>query len=210
MTMLFWTAGLILAAVFIFRLLRYLSTPLLRSMGFYKYYSPMFCTMPFINNQLDIHLGTSWDFFRAGKLTPRKILLYLAEGLYNLNKAIQNGEVDGNKMLRGNVFYLKRETFEKFGFTARKLNTFEFILFLLNYIELCILQSISMRKLTFISFRNLTILTIKAKDLNNYSMRLESVFNQLKKERPEIKTAEKRVKKSQILQPENVELVLND
>jgi hypothetical protein len=105
----------------------------------------------------------------------------MAEGLYNLSMAVRRGEVSENKILRGNIFYLKDSTFRKFGFKSRKLNFIEFILFLLNYFELCILQSISMGKLTLVSFKNLTIVTCRAGDLPQYSEKLFETVQLLKK-----------------------------
>ncbi len=173
--------SVLVTVILIFRFIRYLSTPLLKKIGFYKYYSPLFCTMPFFNGHLDIHLGTSWDFFKFRKINPRTILLYLAEGLYNLSIAIKTGKVDGQKILRGNIFYLKSTTFEKFGFTSRKLNLVEYILFVQNYIELCILKSISTGKLRLVSFKNVSIVTCKASELPKYSEKIFETVNLLKK-----------------------------
>ncbi len=198
----------IVAAIVVFRIGRYLSTPLLKRLGFYKYYSPMFCTMPFFNNHLDIHLGTSWDFFKPYKLNSRIILLYLAEGLYSLSSAIERGEIDSQKILRGNVYYLNTSTFEKFGFRSRKLNLLEFVLFLMNYVELCILQSVSSGKVSVVSFKNLSILTCKAGDLPAYTGKLESLIKHLKRDEL-IVSKQSKTRKAALKQPER-ELVFND
>jgi hypothetical protein len=74
-----WILGLVITL----RLVRLATTPLLRWLGYYyTYYSPMFFTMP-APTTLEIHLGTSYDFFLHNP-SPRLMMRYLAEGLVNL------------------------------------------------------------------------------------------------------------------------------
>lgn len=153
--------------IFIFgwRFFRYLSTPLLTRLGFYKYYSPLFMTMPSLGKTLDFHLGTSYDFFKLDKVTSRVIFLYLAEGLTKISEEINDGRIPIDTILYGNTFYLKKASLEKLGFTARRMNPFETFLFILNYFELCVLKSITMKKPVLIPIKNIWIIKISASEL---------------------------------------------
>jgi hypothetical protein len=94
-----WTLGLVITL----RLVRFATTPLLRWLGYYTYYSPMFFTMP-TPTTLEIHLGTSYDFFHHNP-SPRLMMRYLAEGLVNLCEAIEKGQVDRHWLVKGTVYY---------------------------------------------------------------------------------------------------------
>ena len=151
--------------LFLYRFIRYITTPFLKKIGYYKYYSPMFFTLPLSFRVLELHIGTTWDFFKLQNANPTLILSHLAEGLVNLAKAVENGQVHPESKLRGYMYYMNPNTVRKFGFNTRKLNFFEIMMFSLNYIELCILQSISYKKLMLVRLENLHILTIRAKDM---------------------------------------------
>ncbi len=153
--------------ILVWRLFRFFSTPLFTRTGFYKYYSPMLMTMPFSlsGRVYDFHLGTSWDFFQMQKKQASLILYHLAKGLVNVCAEIESGKFAPDTKFTGNVFYLKESTIKKFGFHSRKLNPFELFLFALNFIELCILFSISHRKLTMIPLTNVVIIYITAEEL---------------------------------------------
>ena len=173
--------GWFLFSVFIFRLLRFATTPLLRKIGFYKYYSPMFMTMPWFFNSYDLHLGTSWDFAKQNEINPQRIMEFIAHGLINIAAAIENGNIKSNASFKGNTFYFKNDNIKKFGFKTRKMNLFESVLFALNYTELCILNSIVKRRLYFIPIKNVMIVTCKAKDIVQNKQKFELTMNILRK-----------------------------
>jgi len=151
--------------LFVYRFTRYITTPFLKRIGYYRYYSPMFFTLPLPFRVLELHIGTTWDFFKLQNANPTLILNHLAEGLVNLTKAVKEGKVHPETKLRGYMYYMNPNTVRKFGFQTRKLNLFEMLMFSLNYIELCILQSISYKKLMLVRLENVHISTIKAKDM---------------------------------------------
>jgi len=170
----------ILLSIFTYRLLRYLTTPILKKFGLYKYYSPMFFIFPLTRNVYDIHLGTSWDFFKLKNVNPKLLLKYLAQGLVNLCDDIEKGVMPINKVFRGNTHYLNEKTVNKFGFKTRKMTPIEIFLFSLNYLELCFLQSISLKKISIVSLSSIRILTIDASDLLKNKTRYQEYLNKLK------------------------------
>lgn len=114
-------------------------------------------TMPFFFNQYDIHLGTSWDVAKLHKINPRKVMEYIAEGLYNIALEIESGKLNINSKFRGNTFYLKEGTIKRFNFSTRRMNAFELALFIMNYIELFIINSILRKKICFVPINNVMI-----------------------------------------------------
>ncbi|MFN4908285.1 MAG: hypothetical protein ACK5H0_04525, partial [Bacteroidota bacterium] len=82
------TLGMILLVAVLgsalFRLLRWITTPLLRYLGFYRYYAPLFFIQPFGNNRVELHLGTTWDLMKARKLSPQAIMSSLVMGISGL------------------------------------------------------------------------------------------------------------------------------
>jgi len=165
--------------VIVFRILRYVTTPLFNRLGIYKYYSKMFFTVPIFYRVREIHIGTSWDFFRIMNINPLKLLIYLGEGLVNLCKDIEDGKVDSNTVFRGVTFYMKPETLMKFGFEVNRLGILDSILFAINYIEICVLISISKRKLSLVSLKNIRVIKIQAKDIINSKLKFENTLNKL-------------------------------
>lgn len=155
----------IILFILVFRLARFASTPLFRKIGFYKYYSEMFFLVPILPNVCEIHLGTSWDFFKQKAISQKATFNHLATGIVNLCSAIEKGEVKKNVKLKGNTYYMNAETAAKFGFKSRNMNPLEIIMFSLNYLELCILYSISNKKPSLVPVKNIRIIFCNAEDL---------------------------------------------
>jgi hypothetical protein len=141
----------------------------------------MFFTLPLPFRVLELHIGTTWDFFKLQNANPTLILKYLAEGLVNLAKAVEEGKVHPETKLRGYMYYMNPNTVQRFGFHTRKLNGFEMLMFSMNYIELCILQSISYKKLTFVKFENVHISTITAKEMVALIPMYQSTYDKFNK-----------------------------
>lgn len=155
----------VIIAIAIYRLLHFLTTPLLKKCKIYKYYTPLFLIVPYSPNKYEIHLGTSWDFFKLPKINTKVYIDYLVEGLLKLIDDIENCKIKSNAIFKGNTYYFKPKTMERFGFHSRKLKPIEFIMFLLSYLEMTLLHSIANKRPTFVSFKNLCISTISAQEL---------------------------------------------
>jgi len=164
-----------LVGVALFRVLRFASTPLLRSVGFYRYYSPMFFTMPLGKNVLDMHVGTAWDFARLRERSASTIIRHVADGLAELCAAAQRGEVSMHTRLRGTMYFLSASTLERFGFRARALRWYEMLAFVANYIEVCMLQSILRRRLCWVNLRNVRIVEATMYEVLECSHSIEGV-----------------------------------
>lgn len=148
-----------------FRLLRYLTTPIFKWIGYYQYYAPMFFLMPFTPRYFEIHLGTSWDFFMNNTNSLKDTMSNIALGLFKLSEDIEKGKYDKRAWFKGNTYYLKESTVKNFGFRSRKLNLIENVLFMMNYIELTVLISLSKRRFMLAPIKNLQIIEISAEEL---------------------------------------------
>jgi hypothetical protein len=129
-------------ANFAFRLLRWITTPILRRLGFYRYYAPLFFIQPFGRNRVELHLGTSWDLMKAEKLTPQAIMSSLVMGIGGLVDDVKCGRLKPALRVRATTYFLSESTLRRFGFVVRRPDIWEYIAFLGNYVEVCLLRSI--------------------------------------------------------------------
>lgn len=136
--------------------------------------------MPYGFKTLEVHIGTSWDFFRLQKVNPSVLLYHLAEGLHNLCAEIECGKIEPETKIRANLYYFSDATVEKFGFKPRRPNVFEWFVFSLNYIELCIMLSISYGKLTRVRFENLKVIEGVARELMLYKHEYQRIADRLR------------------------------
>lgn len=171
--------GYAILAVVLVRFIRFITTPMLRRMGIYRYYSPMFLTMPFGRRTLELHLGTSWDFFRRGELTQLALMNYLGKGLVGLLESVELGIVRHDTRLRGTMCFLSAETMHRIGFQTRKMNVLESMLFLINYPEICLLQSLVKRRLTLVPWKQVRMFEADVSDLLVAKERLLTIVRRL-------------------------------
>ncbi len=169
----------ILVGVGMFRLLRFVSTPWLRALGVYRYYSPMFFTMPLGKKVLDMHLGTAWDFMWLRDRSATTMLTYLTEGLLAMCDAAERGEVVPQQQLRGTMYFLSPSTMEKFGFRVRPMRWYETLAFVLNYLEVCLLHSVMKRRLCWVDMRCVRIVEASVAELLEQRERIVGLHSRL-------------------------------
>lgn len=138
-----YIVGIIFLGVVLYRVARWATTPIARRLGIYRYYSPMMFTVRFGSNTAEIHVGTSWDYFQSRHRTQHEILRSLTQGLLAMVEEAEHGKLPLTRRLRGTVYYFGGRTLTRFGFTMRPMNAVETVMFLLNWIELCLLYSIT-------------------------------------------------------------------
>ncbi|MBU3677988.1 MAG: hypothetical protein FGM32_00080 [Candidatus Kapabacteria bacterium] len=143
-----------------FRILRWLTTPLLRRMGFYTYYAPLFFIQPFGRGQVEIHLGTTWDLMWARQLTARTLMSSLVQGVSGVVADAKSGRLERSLKLRATTYFLSEETLLKFGFTVRRPNPFEYFAFAANYLEVFLIRCIVAGRPRLIDIRRLRMAEI--------------------------------------------------
>jgi hypothetical protein len=142
----------------------------------------MFFTVSIFYKLKEIHLGTSWDFFKIRKVNPKKLLIYLAEGLTNLSTDVENGYISPDTTFRGIIYYMKPKTIENFGFKVQKLNIVDMLLFGINYFELCFLISLSRKKLSYVKLNNISRIKCKAYELIRNKCKYEDILAKLNRD----------------------------
>jgi len=78
---------------------------------------------------------------------------------------VESGRISPDILLRGSTHFMSEKSLLRFGCKVRNLNWYEWLLFLQNYPELCLLQSITYGKLTLVSFRHTKTMMVRAGEL---------------------------------------------
>ncbi|MCU0329830.1 MAG: hypothetical protein MUC47_02505 [Candidatus Kapabacteria bacterium] len=160
-----WFLASVPIGILMFRLVRFLSTPLLRAIGFYRYHSPMFFTMPFGAKTLDMHLGTTWDFMQLRDRSVPTMFRHVCSGLLDICDKVEAGQIAADVRLRATMYFLSAERLQRFGFTCRRMNVAETVAFLANYAEVCFLQSLMKQRICLINIRDVRIVTVRGSEL---------------------------------------------
>lgn len=105
-----------------------------------------------------MHLGTSWDFLRQRDLSQRRLLRHVSDGLMALLDEAEAGRLPWNFRLRGTMSFLTEKTSQSLGFTTRRPNALEWLAFVLNWPELCLLHSVARKRLTLVDIRRVHII----------------------------------------------------
>lgn len=148
-----------------YRFFRFITTPLFSKLGLYTYHSEMLFTVPIWKNKRELHLGTAYDFFRTSASSSREMLALLSKGLLAFCDDVERGKYPRDLVLRGTTYYFSDATLAKFGFKTRPLRFLEAVFFSFNYLELCLLHSLSKRRLTIVNTDSVRIAYCKAEDL---------------------------------------------
>lgn len=98
------------------------TTPFLRAVGFYRYYSPYLCAMVPTPQRLDIHLGTTFDHvftMRAserGGVARARLLVGALDGLIEIATQVEQGTVDRSATIEGTSWFFSESTIRRLGF----------------------------------------------------------------------------------------------
>lgn len=128
---------------------QFITTPIFRLSGIYKYYSPMLLGYMPNNVQIDLHSGGSFDYlfvmrkFKIGIESRNSILTYHLEGLLNIINDIENGLIPKSVNIVGTSYFFNKRTLNKLGFELKPPSLFYRINLLANLIDLIWMYSIS-------------------------------------------------------------------
>jgi hypothetical protein len=167
-------------------ILQFLITPFFRLIGLYKYISPMMAYITLNGRKCDLHNGSSFDYLivmmspYVGIKLRHNILEYYCEGLLELIRQIENQKLPSDIIIRGSSYFCSERTVEKLGFELSKTNIFVKLNFILNYIDLIWMYSLSRGKLTFPNLKNIKTATITGSRLVNKKekiLKIKAYFN---------------------------------
>ena len=145
-------------------ILRFITTPLLRKLGVYRYYSLFMFLFKRSSKTYEIHLGTSWDHMK-NPVPLFKIHLHVLDGLMALCDDVASNRIPAFIMIRGCVHYLNESSLTKIGFRSRKQNIIDRMFFMTSYPEVLLVKWLVTGRFTLISPFNARIVTCPAGEL---------------------------------------------
>ena len=98
------------------------STPLLRLVGVYRYYSRYLCVMFPTQRRLDIHLGTTFDHVpglrlrNRGRVARSQLLVGALDGLIAIADQVDAGQLSPDVTVEGTSWFFTASTVERLGF----------------------------------------------------------------------------------------------
>lgn len=141
--------GTMLLLVLFAPFLTFLSTPLLRVTGAFKYYSALFLTFGETPKRFEIHSGLGIDyllFLRGvppGKAMKQTVLGFYLQGLLNIAAKVETLPNPAAVKIVGTSWFFSDRSVERMGFTVSRGGWFHLVNLLFNFIELTILNSLT-------------------------------------------------------------------
>ncbi len=170
-----------LIGILSFRLLRMITTPLFKKIGYYQYWSSMLFTQQVAFKVYEFHIGTSYDFLFKND-SSKQTLEKVCEGLIEVCTAIEDGKFSQDSEFYGTMYYFSEKTLQRFGFETRSLNIFQKIIFTLNIGELSLLYSLQKKRIEIVNLRNVKIGVINSQSLLKHRILFERYLKQFRKE----------------------------
>jgi hypothetical protein len=136
-------------------LLMLLMTPLLRVVGAYKYYSPLFLVFGEKKDRLEIHSGPSIDYLlHLRGITPgpelkRTVLAFYLQGLLNIADKVAEAEDPAAVEIVGTSYFFSDRSVERMGFEVSSGGWFHRLNLMFNFLELLLLNSLTAGKVDF-------------------------------------------------------------
>ena len=169
--------------------LQFLSTPILKLSGVYRYVSPMMLIYLPNKERYDLHNGTSFDYLfvnrklKSGRQLRNRMLYYYMQGFLNIIKEFEEGKVKENLVIRGSSYFFSESTAIRLGFEVSTINSFEKLNLYANYIDLLWMYSVSKGKFSFPNISNSKTVSTSVGELKKQKTKLEQLAEWLNQER---------------------------
>ncbi|HHO51630.1 MAG TPA: hypothetical protein ENK18_12335 [Deltaproteobacteria bacterium] len=137
------------------------TTPLLRLLGFYRYYSPYLCVMLPSSRRLDIHLGTSFDHLLTmrpwdlGRAAHAALLVGALDGLLAIAGEVERGTLEGDVVVEGTSWFFTASSAERFGFELAAPTPFGYLTVIVSLFDILMMYSFTHGHPTFPPIRGI-------------------------------------------------------
>ncbi len=145
--------GQMLGLFLVAPLLMTLTTPILRVVGAFKYYSPLFLVFGESKTRIEIHSGPSIDYLlhlrgvRPGQELQRTVLAFYLQGLLNIADKVSEAEDPSAITIEGTSYFFSDRSVERMGFKVSPGGWFHRLNLLFSFLELFLLNSLSAGKM---------------------------------------------------------------
>lgn len=171
--------SLYLLIFFCVPVMQFCLSPLMTLSGVYKYLSPMLLVYSPTAKKYDLHNGTSFDYLwvmrkvKPGRPVQTTMLAYYVAGLLEIIRELEAGEIPPDITITGTSYFFSTSTIERLGFSPVPASNNYKLNFLLNYLDLLWMYSLSKGKLSFPNLKNIKAVAITGKDLQEKKPYLE-------------------------------------
>lgn len=166
--------------------LNFISVPLFRLIGYYKYLNPYVLSTVQTDKQYDLHNIFTFDYLvnftwaNRGKFVQKTLLYHYFKALITIIERIEKNELSPEVKIVGHSYFFNNRTAEKLGFKISKASTFWILNSVLQFIELTYLYSFSQGKWTLPRFWKVQRVEITGKELVEKKEILEELVRRTK------------------------------
>jgi hypothetical protein len=175
-----------LALVIYVPISQFLFTPIYKLTGGYTYYSPMLLGYMANEKLIDLHSGTSFDYFfvlrkyQSGTPLRNRIMMYHLEGLLKLIQLIEEKHIPASVNIIGTSYFFSERTLSNLGFQIEKATLFYRVNLFINFIDLFWMYALSKGKLAIPAVWDAKKAKITGDTLLAQKIKLEKLYMNLK------------------------------
>lgn len=132
-----------------------------------------------------IHFGSLFDCILSGLFTGdrgrfKEVMMYsLAEGLLNIVRDVENGEIPEDAAIMGSSYFFSERTAAKFGFSTTKTLNSHKVIIMLNIAEIALVYSMSQGRIAMPNFGGFKSVKATAHELVANKVYIESLVGRL-------------------------------
>lgn len=170
----------------VFSLVQFSLTPLLRGLGIFHYYSDFLMANTSDSSSLDLHTGTTFDYFlhiglRLKGIRARNyIASEIIDGLLVIILHIEQGEIKSSKKIVASPYFASLRTIKKFGFKTKAPCLLDKIFIIGSFVDIMMMYSFTKNRITIPDVFKLKQVEMEAGDLvtkKDYLLKMKKKFS---------------------------------